>query len=56
MAAKQGPRKVGPKIVLTKEFKRRNYTEVIQRMRANGIVSETTAEAMLIRVDVVTRG
>lgn len=56
MAKKQVPRNVGQTIVLTNEFKRHNYTEVIQRMQANGLVSNDTAEAMLARVEVVTRG
>lgn len=55
MAKKQGARNVGPTITLTPEFKRTNYTETIQRMYANGLVSKETAKAMLSRVDGLTK-
>lgn len=55
MAKKQGPRKVGPTIKLTPEFKRRNYQESITRMYANGLVSKETAKALLARAEAMTQ-
>ena len=47
----QGTRNVGPTIELTPEFKRKNYTETITRMYANGLVSKAKAKEMLANVD-----
>lgn len=50
---KSGTRKVGPKIELTPEFKRQNYTQTIARMYAEGLCSKRTAKEMLARVDTI---
>jgi hypothetical protein len=50
-ATKFGTSKVGSKIELTPEFKRKNYTETIARMYAEGLCSKRTAKEMLTRVE-----
>ena len=44
-------RAVGQTIELTREFKYKNYTEVLTRMYAEGLVSKEKVKEMLSRVE-----
>jgi hypothetical protein len=48
---KSGKHKVPANVELSVEFRRTNYRETIERMLAYGICKESTAEAMLGRVE-----
>lgn len=50
---KSGPRKLGPTIELSPEFRYQNYTETIARMYALGVCSKETAHDMLERVETI---
>lgn len=51
MAAKQGPRNVGPTITLTDDFKRQNYRVSLTRMFELGLLSKESTLKLLTRVD-----